>query len=82
VSHEPPSFLEDRIRLSSALFDRVRAKAVHRVMGEEGLVGVTIGVIQNGRIAYLPAYGWADRARRIPAKIATVINWAWSRGHE
>jgi CubicO group peptidase (beta-lactamase class C family) len=51
-------------------------KAVNRVMKEEGLVGVTIGVIQNGRIAYLQAYGWADRERRIPAKVATVINWA------
>jgi serine beta-lactamase-like protein LACTB, mitochondrial len=51
-------------------------KAVHKVMEEERLIGVEIGVIQNGKIAYLKGYGWADRERRIRAKVETVINWA------
>lgn len=50
--------------------------AVLEVMDKQELVGVAIGVIEDGRIVYTKGYGWADREHRIPATAETVINWA------
>lgn len=51
-------------------------QAVRKVMDAQGLVGVAIGVIRDGKIAYLQGYGWADREDRAPMTADTVINWA------
>lgn len=50
--------------------------AVKREMLQQHLVGVSIGVIQDGEIVYLAAYGLADRDANVPTTINTVMNWA------
>lgn len=57
-----------------------RAKAVDAAIGREmkkqQLVGVAVGVIENGRIVYLKGYGFADREQRIPVSTKTKFRWA------
>lgn len=45
-------------------------------MQRQDLVGVAIGVIQQGRIVYTQGYGMADRDSKIPFSTSTVTNWA------
>lgn len=49
-----------------ARFDSVRA-SVQRLVGEEGLPSVTVGVAKDGRILWAEGFGWANRERRIAA---------------
>jgi len=45
-------------------------------MQEQELVGVSLGVIYDGQIAYLKGYGLADIERKTPVTPQTVFNWA------
>lgn len=51
-------------------------QAVAREMQRQELVGVAIGVIQDGQIAYLKGYGLADRESGKRVTDQTVFNWA------
>lgn len=51
--------------------DTIRAE-----MERQKLVGVSVGVIRDGKIAYLHAYGLANREKNTPMTTATVVNWA------
>lgn len=61
-------------------FSSPRAKAVDKAiageMKKQQLVGVAVGVIENGRIVYLKGYGLADREKRIPVSSKTKFRWA------
>jgi serine beta-lactamase-like protein LACTB, mitochondrial len=54
--------------------------AVDRValaeMEKQHAIGLSVGVIKDGKIAYLKAYGLADREMKNPATTQTVFNWA------
>lgn len=45
-------------------------------MQEQQLIGVALGVIHNGQVAYLKGYGLADQERQTPVTPQTVFNWA------
>lgn len=45
-------------------------------MEQQNLVGLAVGVVRDGKIAYLQAYGEADRAAKRPVTLDTVFNWA------
>src|SRR5436305_1742921 len=51
-------------------------EAVRAVMARQHLVGVAVGVIRDGQIAYLKGYGMSDRERGTPVTTETVFNWA------
>lgn len=51
-------------------------EAVRSEMARQRLVGVAVGVIREGQIAYLQGYGQADRENQTPMTPATVVNWA------
>ena len=55
-----------------AAVDRV----VQAEMEKQKAIGLAVGVIQHGKIAYLKGYGLADRAKKTPATVQTVFNWA------
>lgn len=59
-------------RLDTAKIDA----AVKNEMEAQALVGVAIGIIRDGRIVYIQAYGEADREKRTPYTAGTVTNWA------
>ncbi|HVJ82846.1 MAG TPA: serine hydrolase domain-containing protein, partial [Planctomycetia bacterium] len=50
--------------------------AVNAEIERQKLVGVAIGVIQNGKIAYVKGYGLADAEKKAPVTADTVFNWA------
>lgn len=50
--------------------------AIRKEMQEQKLVGVAIGIIRDGQLAYLKAYGHADAEKQSPMTTETVINWA------
>lgn len=45
-------------------------------MIKQELVGLAIGVVQNGRITHLNGYGHMDEERRVPVTTSTVFSWA------
>lgn len=51
-------------------------KAVKEEMEKQALVGVAVGIIQNGKIVYLQGYGSADSAKKTPVTAESVFNWA------
>lgn len=51
-------------------------EAVRVQMEKQRLVGVAVGVVYDGQVAYLKGYGYADRERKLPATTRTVFNWA------
>lgn len=63
--------------LAEAQVDR---QTVDRVVKEEmerqELVGVAIGIIEDGEVAYVAGYGFEDRERDIPVTTDTMFRWA------
>ncbi len=50
--------------------------AMRDEMKQQELVGLAVGVIQNGRVEYLKGYGWADREKQTPVTRQTLFRWA------
>jgi len=50
--------------------------AIMAEMKEQDLVGVGIGVINDGHLAYCQGYGFANREKEIKFTTGTVTNWA------
>ena len=62
-------------KLPSAEVAAVDEVALAEIANQKA-IGLSIGAIQHGRIAYLKAYGLADREKQTPATTQTVFNWA------
>ena len=45
-------------------------------MQKEKVVGLAIGIIENGEIEYLKGYGFADREKALPVTTDTLFRWA------
>lgn len=50
--------------------------AVLKEMDKQGLVGVAVGVLQQGEIVYVQGYGLADREKQERVTTKSVFNWA------
>lgn len=61
--------------LPPAQIERVDA-AMQAEMEKQNAVGLAIGVIRNGRIAYLQGYGFEDREEEISVSPKTLFRWA------
>jgi CubicO group peptidase (beta-lactamase class C family) len=51
-------------------------EAVKKEMVKQGLVGVAVGLLQQGEVVYLQGYGLGDREKKDPVTVETVFNWA------
>ena len=51
-------------------------KTLEGELEKQGLVGVALGIIVDGEIAYLKGYGLADRENKIPVTRKTLFRWA------
>ncbi len=51
-------------------------KAVKAEMEKQELVGVAVGIIQDGKVVHLQGYGLADREKKTPVTTQSVFNWA------
>ena len=51
-------------------------EAARAEMVRQQIVGLAVGVIQEGRISYLKGYGWSDREKRISVSRKTMFRWA------
>ncbi|HIL23887.1 MAG TPA: class A beta-lactamase-related serine hydrolase [Verrucomicrobia bacterium] len=61
---------------SAATLPEAVDTAMREEMKQQELVGLAVGVIQNGRIEYLKGYGWADREKQTPVTRRTLFRWA------
>jgi serine beta-lactamase-like protein LACTB, mitochondrial len=61
--------------LSPESIERIDAAMLAEMQRQEA-VGLAIGVIRDGRIAYLKGYGMADRAVDLPVTKETMFRWA------
>lgn len=50
--------------------------AIKQQMREDETVGLAVGIIHDGQIAYLQGYGHADRDQQIPVTSDTMFRWA------
>ncbi len=50
--------------------------AVQAEMARQQAVGVAIGIIRDGRVAYIQGYGFEDRENNIPVTSRTLFRWA------
>lgn len=50
--------------------------AVEAELARQEIVGLSLGIIQDGRIVFLKGYGLADREQSTPVTTGTVFNWA------
>lgn len=50
--------------------------AVREEMERQELVGVAVGVIRDGKVAYTAGYGYADREEEAPVTNDTLFRWA------
>ena len=50
--------------------------AMRDEMARQGLVGLAVGIIQDGEITHLNGYGLADREQRVPVTRQTMFRWA------
>lgn len=62
-------------QLSQDLRDAIDA-AVREEMDRQELVGVAVGVIRDGTVAYTAGYGYADREEGVPVTNDTLFRWA------
>jgi serine beta-lactamase-like protein LACTB, mitochondrial len=49
---------------------------VTRAMDQQALVGVALGIVENGQISYLKGYGWADQESREAVSLNSSFRWA------
>lgn len=60
------------VTLSTAVIDQV----VHEEMARQNIVGMVVGVVQNGEIVHLGAYGHEDLERTDPMRLTDKFIWA------
>ena len=53
----------------------VDAAVTSEIVRQE-LVGVAIGIIEDGQVAYVAGYGFEDREEKIPVTTETMFRWA------
>lgn len=49
---------------------------IKKAMEQQKLVGVALGVVEDGKITYLKGYGWADQATQQPVTLDSSFRWA------
>jgi len=59
----------------STLPDQLETLIVEE-MDKQQLVGVAVGLIQNGKVTYLRGFGYADRENAVPVDTDTMFRWA------
>ncbi|MEM1442831.1 MAG: serine hydrolase domain-containing protein, partial [Verrucomicrobiota bacterium] len=75
MSFETPAASADPWNLEESRAQTVDREITAEIQRQK-LVGAAIGVIENGKIVYCQAYGFADREKRTPFTLRTVCNWA------
>ncbi|QBB71066.1 class A beta-lactamase-related serine hydrolase [Pseudolysobacter antarcticus] len=50
--------------------------AVEAEMKNQHVVGVAVGIVENGKVVYSKGYGLADREKNIPVTTDTMFRWA------
>lgn len=51
-------------------------QVIQNAMQEQKLVGLALGVVENGKITYLKGYGWADNESQQPVTTDSSFRWA------
>lgn len=49
---------------------------IQNAMQEQKLVGLALGVVENGQITYMRGYGWADNESQKPVNTDSSFRWA------
>ncbi|MFO0975811.1 MAG: serine hydrolase domain-containing protein [Planctomycetaceae bacterium] len=70
------SAFADDIRKLSAAREKKVDEAVQKQIQQQQLVGVAVGVIQNGKVVMTKAYGFEDRDAKVPLSTDSLIRWA------
>lgn len=67
--------LSQPVLAQSTLPDQLETLVVEE-MDKQQLVGVAVGLIQDGKVAYLRGFGYADRENAVPVDTDTMFRWA------
>ena len=71
IKPESSFVVEPPLLAISAVDEVVKGEMLH-----QNLIGVAVGVVQNGTTTHLKAYGYTDRLRTKPLTTNTILRWA------
>ena len=60
----------------SGVQKRALDQTIGKLMKQEQAVGLAVGIVQNGRVAFTKAYGYEDAERKVKATSKTMFRWA------
>ena len=49
---------------------------VRQELGRQDIIGMSVGVVQQGKVAFLKGYGFSDWENRVPVSIESEFRWA------
>ena len=77
ISNEQLADIAERQRAPDALIDYGRLdERLSRLMGEERMIGLAVGIVENGEIRFLKGYGVTTAGTTDPVTTETVFRWA------
>src|SRR5437899_5938684 len=69
------TFLSCLLHLQAGQFDQT-AESIRRQLVDSGAPSIAVAVARDGKIIWEQGFGWADRARRVPADEHTPYSMA------
>ncbi len=70
-----PSAPAEAPSLPTSVVEAISAR-LDAAVEAQGLVGISLAVVEGGRVAHTMHRGWEDREARVPASDATMYRWA------
>jgi beta-lactamase class C len=77
ISNQQLATIEERQRSPGTRIDYARIDSrLQRLIGERAMVGMAVGIVENGQIRFLKGYGETVAGSGDPVRVDTVFRWA------
>ncbi len=77
ISNQQLATIEDRQRAAGTRIDYARIdQRLGRLIGENRMVGMAVGIVEDGQIRFLKGYGETVAGSGDPVRVDTIFRWA------
>jgi beta-lactamase class C len=77
ISNQQLATIEERQRAPQSVIDYARIdQRLGRLIGERAMVGMAVGIVENGQIRFLKGYGETVAGSGDPVRVDTIFRWA------
>ena len=77
ISNQQLATIEERQRSPESVIDYARIDhRLQRLIGERAMVGMAVGIVENGQIRFLKGYGETVAGSGDPVGVDTIFRWA------